>query len=404
VSELDLLFLVLAALYGWECTCWVRHGSVVFRSWLGRQWRALLPGALLGNQRGGLVFAPPLPPLGTLLLGQPFPLSFSSESVLAYVTPAFSPVAQPVQTRALFPFSEIKTIEAHGRSVRVNGKRLLSTASPTFAAHLSQILKQLQQLSPDKREPAFRQLIRESLDVKAAERRWQEFQKKTTGIRLVANALFLYVFVAAPIWISRFGLRSSWPVLLTVLLALTSTTAILFYRAHKHFYPAAGDDRFTHFLILLLAPASAVRARDHLSRPLLENFHPLAPAKLLCPEPVFRALARNCLVDLRYPAMSLSPLPEPVAQSAERQARLAWQTAIEDFLTQCGLQPDDLLRPPAPGDDTCRSYCPRCQAQFTAGTDHCDDCGGLSLLPLSALNPPFRPPDARPCTLDSADD
>ena len=34
MSELDLLFLVLAVLYGWECSWWVPRGSVAFRTWL----------------------------------------------------------------------------------------------------------------------------------------------------------------------------------------------------------------------------------------------------------------------------------------------------------------------------------------------------------------------------------
>ena len=66
MSDLQLLFLVLALLYGWECACWVGRGSVAIRSWLGRRWRITHPGTLLGNQRGGFVFAHPLPPLGTL--------------------------------------------------------------------------------------------------------------------------------------------------------------------------------------------------------------------------------------------------------------------------------------------------------------------------------------------------
>src|SRR5437867_1159510 len=53
MSDLQLLFLVLALIYGWECACWLRFGSVAFRSWLGRRWGLVYPAALIGNQNGG---------------------------------------------------------------------------------------------------------------------------------------------------------------------------------------------------------------------------------------------------------------------------------------------------------------------------------------------------------------
>ena len=82
MSDLELLFLVLVVIYGWECACWVRRGSVALRTWFGRRWRLAHPGELLGNQRGGFVFAPPLPPLGTVLTGNQYPLSLSAEAAL----------------------------------------------------------------------------------------------------------------------------------------------------------------------------------------------------------------------------------------------------------------------------------------------------------------------------------
>ena len=68
MNDVQLLFVVVAALYVWECACWLRRGGVAFSSWLGRKWRALQPGSLIANQAGGFVLAWPLPPLGTLFV------------------------------------------------------------------------------------------------------------------------------------------------------------------------------------------------------------------------------------------------------------------------------------------------------------------------------------------------
>jgi hypothetical protein len=384
VSELELLFLVLAVIYGWECACWVRRGSVAFRTWFGRRWRPSHPGTLLGNQRGGFIFAHPLPPLGTLLTGNQFPLSLSSEAVFAYVAPTVNPGWRPAQTEALFRFEDIRTVEANGKKVRVNGAVLLSATSPTFAAQVAQQLQQLVKVAPAAREKAAEAIIREGFDRKAIERRWQEFQKQTGKLRLLTNGLFAYLFVLAPLLIWQVGFRLCWLGLLAGLLAFTIATAISFYRAHKRFYPAAEDERFTHFLTILLSPATTIRAHDVLSRPLLEGFHPLAIARVFCPEPVFRDFARKVLREVRHPGLPVCPRREPLAQTAERQSREVLERTVEEFLRQGDVSPEELMRPPAPADESCRSYCPRCLTQFTTAEGICADCGGLALTACAA--------------------
>ena len=159
MSELELLFVVLVVIYGCECACWLRRGSVAFRTWSGRRWRLAHPGEVLGNQRGGLVFAHPLPPLGTLLTGNQYPLSLSPEAVLAYVAPSINPGWRPAQTEQLVRLDHIRSVEASGRAVRVNGKVLLKAASPGFAAQLARHLRRLSELAPEKRASAIEEIL-----------------------------------------------------------------------------------------------------------------------------------------------------------------------------------------------------------------------------------------------------
>jgi hypothetical protein len=391
MSDLELLFLVLAVVYGWECACWVRRGSVALRTWFGRRWRLAHPGELLGNQRGGFVFAPPLPPLGTVLTGNQYPLSLSAEAALAYVAPNINPGWRPAQTGKLVRLDDIRDVRVRGRAVVVNGEVLLKAASPGYAAHLAGHLRRVSKLAPAKRESALEDILKESLDAKAIQQRWQEFHPQAAKVRLVTNVLFGYLFMLAPIVIWHLGFRLCWLPLLVGLLGLTVTTTILFHRAHKALYPEAEDDRFTHSFIILLSPATTIRAQDVLSRPLLEAFHPLALAKVFCPEQEFRAFARAVLRDIRFPALPLCPREEPAAQAAERHARAALQRAVEAFLKQCGLKSEELSQPPTPTDATCRAYCPRCLAQFTAAAGACADCGGMALVAFSPPAQPDRP-------------
>jgi hypothetical protein len=384
VSDWELLFLVLLLLYGWECGCWVRRGSVAFSSWLGRRWRIMHPATLLGNQQGGFVFAQPLPPLGVLLTANQFPLALSPEAVFAFVATSVNPGWRPPQTGNLFRFDEIQTVTTSGKKVLVNGTLLLKTTSPTYAEHLARHLQRLVKLAPKHRAGAIREIFRSSLDTRALRRKWREYQQQAATLRRLANLLFGYLFVVAPAVIWTFGFRQCWLPLLIGLLAFTISIALEFRRIHKALYPSATDERFTHFLTTMLAPATTIRAHDMLSRPLLEMFHPLAIAKVFCDETRFREFARRVLLDIRHPCLPVCSRAEPMAQAAEGHGRAALQKAVEEFLKRNGADPANLARPPAPADETCRSYCPRCLAQFTAENGECADCGGLPLMAFGA--------------------
>jgi hypothetical protein len=427
MSDASLLFLVLAVLYGWECTCWLRRGSVACVTWFGKYWRVAHPGEFFGNQQGGFVFAWPLPPLGTILTGNQLPLSFSPQGVLTWVATSVNPNGRPQQIVNFFPFSEITSVKAQGRkliincqptkatpSPRPNGERVgvrgtelenqnlltpalsslgggegvekllsqlaLKTSSPTFAAHLAQQLERLKSLPVEKRTAAIEEIFRDSLDTKAIENLWREFQERARPVRWLANALLLYLFAFTPAMIWNFGLKTTWLSLLIGLFTLTIAIGLFFRRVHKKFFPTADDERFTHTIIVGLAPVSAMRAHDVLSRPLLETFHPLAVARVFCREENFREFAAKILRDLRHPFQPACPGDNAAWQEAESFSRTALQRAVEKFLKQNKIDPEDLCRAPKPADETCRSYCPRCQAQFTTTDGQCADCGGLPLV------------------------
>jgi len=390
MTDLELLFLVLAVVYGWECACWLPRGSVGFVTWQGRRWRLKHPGALVGNQRGGFVFASPLPPLGTVFTAHQFPLSISSEVMLGFVAANIGPGARPQQTGRLVRFTELRTVEVSGRKLLVNGEVFLKAATPTFTEDLARQVRELMKLPNEERPRLIEQFVKAAFDTKSLEGRWQEFRKRTSHVRLLTNFLFGYLFGFAPVLIWSVGLSQSWLELLIGLFLFTLATALFFRAAHKRFYPAAEDERFTHFVTILLSPATAIRARDVLSRALLETFHPLAIAKVFCEEPEFRSFARRVLIELRHPALPVCPRDEQVAQSAEANYRAIVQKAVEKFLKQSKVDVEELTRPIAPADETCKSFCPRCEAQFTTIDGKCADCGGLPLVPFSAVDAHVR--------------
>ena len=382
MSDLQVLFLVLLIVYGWECACWLNRGSVAFRSWLGKRWRAVHPGALLGNQQGGFVFAHPLPPLGTLLTGTQFPLSLSPQAVLAYVATSVNPAGRPGQSGACFSWNAIRSVEARGKRVLVNGESIFKAPTPRLACRVAQALRQTKELTEMEREKLLRKELSAGFDASRISQEWREFKSHTRNLRLVANILFFYLFAFSPFFIWHFGLRNTWPFLVAVLIALTWSIALFFRREHKRLFPEAEEERFTHFIIILLSPVTAIRAADVLSRALLEMYHPLAVAKSICSTEQFEGLARAYWREVMFPALPVCPKEERLAVETELYARALLKEALEGFLHESGIDPTKLIQPPKPIDPTCLSYCPRCLAQFTTEEGNCADCGGIALASL----------------------
>jgi hypothetical protein len=382
LSDLELLFLVTALLYGFECICWLRRGSVAFRTWIGRNWEIVQPGALLGNQKGGFTFAHPLPPLGTLFVGTQFPFTLTPDGVLAFIASSVNPLGRPAWSGRFFPFEQIRDIKASGRKVLIDRELAARTNSPTHAENLAQKLRELKELKVDAREQAIKKLLAETLNIEALKKDWDNFQERTSSLQLLTNILFVCLFFTTPWAIHRVGVVHTWPFLLGGLFVLTLSTALVFRRAHKALFPQASDPRFAHFMMIMLWPVAAIRSADMISRPLLETYHPLALAKVFCRDEQFAQFARFILREVRFPAGASGI--EPANLERARQGTELWNAAVTKFLNRHGLKIEELLERPARADAESLSYCPRCLAQFTTRDGVCVDCGGLPLVPFAA--------------------
>src|SRR5437588_3793050 len=212
MSEIEILYLVLAVVYLWECACWSPRGAFAFTSWFGTNWRGRHPAAWFGNQKGGFVLGPPLPPLGHMLVSYPLPFSISPEGL------ATSPGEVPP---AIVRFDNIQTLKAKGKKLLINGSPFAIFASPTSALRFLLRLEQLRRLPPKGREGEVRKLLQQAFNTHTIKKRWRHFDLSTRTLRTLANFLFWFLFLFCPVVIWRFGLRLSWPGLVAGLVGLT---------------------------------------------------------------------------------------------------------------------------------------------------------------------------------------
>lgn len=382
MGDLESLLLIIAAIYLTECAVWVRRSSVAAQQGPGGQWRLRHAGVVLGNAHGAVVMANPLPPLGTLLLSHPFPVSLSPQAMLSFTSVCLDAGGRPPQSARWLKYPEARTIGTEGSSVFVNETVFAKSPSSSAARRLAALMRELKSLSEKERAPAIRRALAATLDAKAVRKRWEEFQMRSPRLRSLGNVLFVYLFVIAPGLIWYFGLRHAWPGVVAGLLVQTFSIGWHFWRAHGALYPGGSEERFTPFLTMLLAPPTAIRAHDLLARRLVENFHPLAVAEVFCPGAPFQQLARRALLDLRFPVLPSTPSPEPDVVQTEEWFRGVLLEECEKAVERAGLKPSELTQPPARSESAHRSYCPRCDAQFVVEAGTCADCGGRALVAI----------------------
>ena len=377
MSDLEKLFLVIAAIYLAECLVWVRRASVVFVSLMGHRCRLVHATTLPGNDNGGLLPGNPLPPLGTIYVCQPWPISISPEGIYSYTSQTVNPAKRPVQPTRFVRFEEIRSIAASSKELFVNGDTFVKVGSTHFARYLADLLRQLSALSTDQRGKAIEAALNESVDIDRIAERIDTHRCQVATLRISCNALFLYVvFASLLLWIR--GPAYWLPLLLGMLVGLI-VIAVEYFLAHRVLYPRASRERLSHLAAMLLAPPVAIRSGDSLSRDLLIGFHPLAVAHLVCPPQKFLEFAQYILRDASCPMLPVCPAKDRDPRETERWFRSRLHGVLNDLVRRVGTNPEELTAPPRPTGSHCRSYCPRCEIQYVIPQGECHACGGVPL-------------------------
>ncbi len=380
MSDEQSLYLVLAVIYLGDCFLWLPRSVVGFRSLAGAQWKVVLPGRILGNVRGGVVWVNPLPPLGTFFSTAPWPLSLSPEGFTPLVLQSFA--GQGLQRGPAFfrSWEDPFEAEAKGGEIWIDGRRVARCPSHLAAREAVALLVSLRLLPREKREVLIEEALRRSLDLGAMDRRLWEFEGKTGALRIVACALWMLLFLGAPALSWRLGLAQSLLPLSLAGLPLFGLVLFFYFRAHRTLHPSERGERFGELFKMLLCPPLAIRAVDLLSRGLLATWHPGAVCARLLKGSAAEEALRRFLLDLSHP---LASGPQPTqALEAESWFRARLQVEFHATLRRLGFDPGRLTAPRLSGDKEALSFCPRCQGEYLLPEGECSDCPGVGLLPV----------------------
>ena len=367
MTEVHVLFLILAGVYLLQCIGWAPLESEVLR--IGWRFRAkILPHGLpLHFGQHKLFLLNPFSPLASAIICELFPsVGTTDDGFPANSTPAKTDAVTGART-IRFNWHERQQIHSQGKEVLSAGQVLFFAHSQAYAAFLAGILDRVRKKSPQERDRAFEREFEKMFDTKKVAERLQEYKSHAALLRTTCVLLFVFLFLMAPVLIRLRGLERIWPVLLAYLIWSLAWIGWSFLRAHRALYPEQKEGRWQQVMVLALSPFSAMRANDVLSRDLFCAFHPMAVACVLLSKEDARVQAERTLRQNLFRA------------GTEASSDAAMLRALESFLARNGMPREELLRPPPRESQNCRTYCPLCLAQFVLAEGECPDCGDVQL-------------------------
>jgi hypothetical protein len=250
--------------------------------------------------------------------------------------------------------------------VQLDDKTVATLHSEYSASRIAALLNRLQSTPASKRSSLVKIEFRSTLRFDAIGKRLELFSQCTGLLNSLCLALFLLIFVAAPLNIYLFGLHRVWLTLVVMLIVFSIAVLWAFRKASRRLNPEAAGVDVKHLVTIALSPLAAIRAADPLASDLLADFHPIAVACALLPRENFVAFAARELRNVKF-----------VLQDG------SMEECFMDFLRSQKADPQSLLAPPEPFDASCRTYCPACLAQYMVEQGACRDCDGVSLRPLN---------------------
>lgn len=382
MTDGQTLLLVLWLVYASECFLWLNKGTIMFVAWWGATWRVATASRIFGNGSGGLGFLNPFPALGRFCLSQPIPVSISPEFITPHNSQNGGIGAGTERTRTFLGLSDIADVSINSGDLWINGQLFCKGRAYHNLEALAELIEELRTKAPDDRIASIEAFWTQQMDLEGARGEQASFRSKTARLRAFCNAQFIYLYMVLPCLMSVYGVsRLLLPAALLMIL-LAVQVAVEFSAVHKRLYPAEKGVRVSNAIKFVLCPPVCIRALDLLMRHSNSRYHSLTLGALLLPVTSGEAFIGGVLRDLRHP-ITTTETQEVVGTICQ------WQNATVERVASKYLSPvagciENLNKPPIPQASDCRSYCPRCLAEFTLEYGDCPDCPGVPLVPFVA--------------------
>ncbi|MCA9256196.1 MAG: hypothetical protein KDA33_11190, partial [Phycisphaerales bacterium] len=266
--------------------------------------------------------------------------------------------------------------------IEINGAAFVTWGSQRAAETCASLIKRIAESQAAQRESRIVAAMEATLDLEKATETYATARESSRYARFIGNALMILVFAVCPLVIAYRGLATTWHVLAMELAIVWFFAILEFWFAHRRLYRRRKGERRMQMLLRGMTPVGAMRFSDILMRESMSDFHPLAIAKVICDAARFGSFSEDVVRDLRHPHRPADDDSTPEARAVADWFRARMLASTESALERWNVDWREFAETPAPDDETCLGYCPRCRLQHTRTSGECSNCVGVALVPF----------------------
>jgi hypothetical protein len=359
-------------LYLFECVVKLPMGSLVLASGVRPdRYRVKAPVQLSSGSSSGWMF---LNPAG---IGTPV---FCSCADYPHLVPDGLLLRGAVRADwRLLEFDSIRTVSTSDEQVLIDAPAAtVECLSATHADEFAKLLDQLRKLPVELRLKEIRARELRAMNQEQIRKEARKLRMETRWLRRLGILMMALVLLFLPLAIRIFGFEPGLLSFLIAAFAISIAAGYLYHPLAQSMNPSASrPQKWMSTLHVALYPLSVPRCVDAFSLQALRKYNVAAMAFVLGGG---RSLAEEAV------KLELGQLPsaDPATADANVIAAIdeyaARRTAIlREFLKSIGSSMEDIAGACAPRSPDCKTYCPRCFAQYRIEDGTCSDCAGVRL-------------------------
>ena len=262
MSDGEQLLLILSLIYLSGCLLWVNRRTVLFVSWFGRNWKAVVADYRWGNSSGRVFLLNPIPPLGFIFTSRLLPVSLSPTAIVAYNAQTVGDSGRPPQSGRTALITPNMELSRRGSVLMVDGKLFCDIGDVETAHKLVVLINKIKVLDECSREKAICDFWRTRLSVHGTKKIIRAVMAASRNLRVFCSLFFIVTFAILPLAAILLGIGLT--VLLGAGMLLSFALAIcqMYHSCHRRYFPACKDGLWGDLAKMMLCPPSAIRASD----------------------------------------------------------------------------------------------------------------------------------------------
>ena len=321
MSDGEQLMLILSLIYLSGCFIWVDRRIVLFCSWFGGKWSAIVNDYRWGNSSGRPYLLNPFPPLGCLFAPQLLSVSVSPKFIVAYNLQSVGNSGRPRHTRKIAQITAETHFARNGAQLVVNGKNFCDVGDLATVHKLVILLNAIKWLEEPDREKKIREYWHDRLNLGKTRKYVHKMIADCQSLRFRCTFSVVLFFVVFPLLSLRFGV--GFAVLLGAVTMLLAAALICksYYSLHRRYYPIFKGELLGDMFRMMLCPPTAFRACDGSMRKLSARLDILPMAMLLLRGEARTEFMNEYIANLETPDIP-EGLPEDIRETCLWQNRM----------------------------------------------------------------------------------